>query len=144
MQPDARLGRDGAQPLPLRHPRREQRAHETQELTLAELLKKLGYTTGHFGKWHLGTLTKTVTEANRGGPRGVAHFSPPQNNGFDVCFSTESKVPTYDPMLKPTKNASGKGWDYIQDKSSAVAYNTHYWDQDGKMVKTTLRAPTHG
>src|SRR5690606_1303916 len=28
-----------------------------RELTLAEALKTAGYTTGHFGKWHLGTLT---------------------------------------------------------------------------------------
>ena len=63
-----------------------------EELTLAELLKVQGYSTGHFGKWHLGTLTKTVKDANRGGPRSMKHFSPPQANGFDVCFSTESKV----------------------------------------------------
>lgn len=109
-----------------------------QEYTLAELLKKLGYATGHFGKWHLGTLTKTVTESNRGGPRGAKDFSPPWVNGFDVCFSTEAKTPTYDPMLKPAKNASGKGWDYIKDKSSAVPYGTHYWNDEGKIVKDNL------
>jgi len=98
-----------------------------RELTLAELLKEQGYTTGHFGKWHLGTLTKTVKDSNRGGPRGATHFSPPWANGFDVCFSTEAKVPTYDPMLKPTDNASRNGWDSIQDRESAVEYGTHYW-----------------
>ena len=74
---------------------------KTEELTLAELLKKKGYATGHFGKWHLGTLTTKVKDANRGGPRGAAHFSLPSANGFDVFFSTESKVPTWNPMLKP-------------------------------------------
>ena len=88
-----------------------------RELTLAELLKEQGYATGHFGKWHLGTLTKTVRESNRGGPKGVKDFSPPWVNGFDACFSTEAKVPTYDPMLKPSSKASGKGWDYIDNKS---------------------------
>jgi arylsulfatase A-like enzyme len=97
------------------------------ELTLAELLKQHGYTTGHFGKWHLGTLTTRMKDSNRGGPRGSEHFSPPWVNGFDVCFSTEAKVPTYDPMLQPPRRAAGRGWDFIADRSTAVAYGTHYW-----------------
>ncbi|MEN8734608.1 MAG: sulfatase-like hydrolase/transferase, partial [Lentimonas sp.] len=76
---------------------------KVEELTLAELLQKQGYATGHFGKWHLGTLTTEIKDANRGKPRNTKDFSPPWQNGFDVCFSTESKVPTWDPMLKPKK-----------------------------------------
>ncbi len=83
-----------------------------EEITLAEALKTQGYTTGHFGKWHLGTLTKTIRESNRGGERGVEHFSPPWINGFDECFSTEAKVPTWNPMLKPGSNEP---------------YGTYYW-----------------
>ena len=74
-----------------------------KEFTLAEIMKTKGYRTGHFGKWHLGTLTTKIKDANRGGPKGAKHYSSPQQNGFDICFSTESKVPTWDPMLVPKK-----------------------------------------
>jgi len=96
----------------------------SEELTLAEALKPLGYATGHFGKWHLGTLTKTVKDSNRGGPRGVKHYSPPQLNGFDVCFSTEAKVPTWDPMKKPGK--------------PDTPYGTYYWNEKGERVTDNL------
>ncbi|MDE2713931.1 MAG: sulfatase-like hydrolase/transferase [Verrucomicrobiota bacterium] len=109
---------------------------KTEELTLAELLKKHGYATGHFGKWHLGTLTKTETEANRGGPRGIKNFSPPQVNGFDVCFSTESKVPTWDPMLRPKNNKSKTWWDPAKNNGP---YGTAYWNEKGARVTENLR-----
>jgi arylsulfatase A-like enzyme len=94
-----------------------------EEITLAEALKTQDYTTGHFGKWHLGTLTTTEKDSNRGGPKGAKHYSPPWENGFDVCFSTEAKVPTWNPMKSPN---SGK------------PYGTYYWRQDGTKATENL------
>jgi len=94
-----------------------------EEITLAEALVTQGYTTGHFGKWHLGTLTTTEKDSNRGGPKGAQHYSPPWENGFDVCFSTEAKVPTWNPMISP---------------GSDKPYGTYYWNQDGTKVTENL------
>lgn len=102
------------------------------EVTIPELLKPLGYRSGHFGKWHLGTLTKTIKDANRGGPNHVQDFSPPRFHGYDVSFVTESKVPTYDPMVRPAKN-NKIGWDYLRDDQKKVDYGTAYWDHDGNV-----------
>ncbi|MFC5050403.1 sulfatase [Rubritalea spongiae] len=114
---------------------------KTEELTIAELLKTQGYTTGHFGKWHLGTMTTEIKDANRGRPNNTKEFSPPWLHGFDTCFSTESKVPTWDPMLKPKDFGTGslkKGWDFIQDKSKAEPFGTHYWNEQGSIVTDNL------
>ncbi|HYW78210.1 MAG TPA: sulfatase-like hydrolase/transferase, partial [Thermoguttaceae bacterium] len=94
-----------------------------EEITLAEALKTQGYTTGHFGKWHLGTLTTTMKDSNRGKPGDATHFSPPAQNGFDVAFSTEAKVPTWDPMKKP---------------GTDQPYGTHYFNTDGSVETENL------
>jgi len=108
-----------------------------QEVTLPELLKTRGYRTGHFGKWHLGTLTKTVRDSNRGGPGGVKDYSPPHLHGYDDSFVTEAKVPTYDPLIKPV-NASNKAWDSLEDSDQSVVYGTRYWNRQGEEVTDNL------
>jgi arylsulfatase A-like enzyme len=106
---------------------------KTEEITLPELLKARGYETGHFGKWHLGTLTTKVKDANRGRPGDSTHYSIPTMHGYDSYLVTESKIPTYDPMLKPAKFNTEKGeslrygWKAVKDKSKAKKYGTYYW-----------------
>ena len=60
---------------------------------MADIFGANGYRTGHFGKWHLGTMTTEVKDSNRGRPGATQHFSPPWEHGFDACFSTEAMRP---------------------------------------------------
>lgn len=123
---------------------------KSEEITLAEAVKTVGYTTGHFGKWHLGTLTKTEKDSNRGGPENAEHFSPPWENGFDVSFSTEAKTATWDPLLEPvvkpkeSKTTLFMGepynvwWDPIKEGEATLPLGTAYWS-NGVKVTAPLR-----
>ncbi len=83
---------------------------KNQEICLAELLKNHGYVTGHFGKWHLGTLHP---EYSGKGPRRrpQENYSPPSQNGFDEWFSTEFAVATWDPYARENSHLGKREWD---------------------------------
>ena len=61
------------------------------ETPLSEVLHGVGYKTGHFGKWHLGTLTTQRSDSNRGAPGNTGVYSPPWQHGYDFCFATEPR-----------------------------------------------------
>jgi len=73
-----------------------------QEITIAEALKTAGYATGHFGKWHLGSVQK-------GSPVN------PGASGFDEWLSAPNFYDN-DPILSREGNAV-----QLQGESSMVA-----------------------
>ncbi len=59
-----------------------------QEVTIAEVLKKTGYVTGHFGKWHLGSVCKG-SPVNPGAKGFDEWFSAPNFFDNDPIMSRE-------------------------------------------------------
>ena len=73
------------------------------EMTLAEVLQTHGYTTGHFGKWHLGTLSSVHSgKGTRRNPQ--RNYLTPGMSGFDEWFATEYSVPTWNPGQDASAN----------------------------------------
>ena len=122
----------GRNPLRINIPYANEGHMKDEEITIPEILKKEGYITGHYGKWHLGTLTKSFRDANRGGrPEYDKEYTIPTEHGYDHFFCTESKVPTYDPMVYPANFSDGEskrfGWRAVKNDDSTKAYGTAYW-----------------
>jgi len=133
----------GRNPLRMNIPYANSGHLKEQEITVPEILKAEGYATGHFGKWHLGTLSKTILDANRGGrEKFIDDYSVPSQHGFDVSFCTESKVPTFDPMVYPSSFHEGAsmryGWKAVSKHDSIKSYGTAYWNETDQKETANL------
>src|SRR5439155_5102794 len=83
----------------------------SEEVTIAEALKPLGYATGIFGKWH------------HGGPRpGHSGFTHPMDRGFDEFFGFVNAVAAWQRFPK-------KLWDGREQKPSQGYADTLFADR---------------
>lgn len=133
----------GRNPLRIGIPDANSGHMKEEEITLPEILKEANYSTGHFGKWHLGTLTRNIRDANRGGRENQQdHYSIPSMHGYDEYFCTESKVPCFDPMHYPVEFEEGEskkyGWKAREENEATLPYGTAYWTGVEKQVKHKL------
>lgn len=67
-----------------------------EEISLPELLSMKGYTSGLFGKWHLGTLSPDFSGKGAGRKAG-RNFMTPRMAGFSEWFASEFSIATYNP-----------------------------------------------
>ena len=68
------------------------------EINMAQIAKSKGYTTGHFGKWHLGTLTKDEELSGPAAATTVERYGPPWKRHYDTTLATETNIATWDPL----------------------------------------------
>lgn len=95
------------------------------EITIAEILKKRGYATGMFGKWHIGWVKPDDV-----GTRGF--YSPPSHHGFDESFATTSAVPTWNPTITP------ESWDSWGGEPGGPWKGGFPYVQNGEQVSENL------
>jgi arylsulfatase A-like enzyme len=117
----------------------------SEEFTIAETLRASGYATGHFGKWHVGALSRTVKQSYFEGPVDPADYSPPWENGFDECFSTESMMPTYNPYYYLGGDFGTDEYRHLQtepvergQREGGFRWRDNYWTGPGQIVDEWL------
>lgn len=118
------------------------------ETTIAEALKTRGYATAHFGKWHLGGLSRTVRQTYVDRQVDPRRYSPPWENGFDVSFSCENTVPTFNPGYLTCAPFGEPGYKMVMDRpveldqrTGGFVWRDRFWTGSGRFVDEWLAGP---
>lgn len=78
-----------------------------QEITLAKACKAKGYTTGHFGKWHLGSMSRSESLRHK---NPATSYAPPWERDYEDAFATEISCPTWNPASGMFKQHDSPYW----------------------------------
>jgi len=97
-----------------------------EEITIARICKSLGYTTGHFGKWHIGCMSKTGPTMPEYKENRLRKYAPPWERDYDESFATECNVPTWN----PAENLQKYKW----------VFRLPFW-HNGKIETKDLKGP---
>ena len=97
------------------------------EYSLPRALRGLGYATGHFGKWHVGVLSADDKHGS-GRSEVAADVAPPWDRNFSTCFSTEAKMPTYEPGRMPRAARNQRFWSAADVAADWKPWGAHYWN----------------
>jgi len=100
------------------------------EITIAEALKKAGYVTGHFGKWHIGSVQQNSPTS-------------PGKVGFDECL-TGLNFFDNDPYLATTKGYENpKGQGSVISMDATLEFLKKHKDGDKPMFAVTWFPAPH-
>lgn len=101
-----------------------QKSLRLEEVTIAEVLKKAGYATGHFGKWHL----NKDKQYQRGRP------GDPGSQGFDEVLTTHKPKTGDDPTQDPhhVEEITDRAIEFMQNHQEGpffcyVTHNSIHW-----------------
>jgi arylsulfatase A-like enzyme len=100
-----------------------------EETTIAGMCKSRGYTTGHFGKWHLASISKTGPTMPEYKENRLRKYAPPWERDYDESFTTECNVPTWN----PAENLEKYKW----------VFRLPFW-HNGKVETENLKGPAAG
>jgi arylsulfatase A-like enzyme len=102
------------------------------EIPLSKITKGLDYRTGHFGKWHLGTMEKDFSSKPNREPE--INYAPPWERWYDESFSTEFAVPTWDPH---------KDFDMNNFERSELPWGSPYYENGRKVTEPLPGCDSH-